>query len=368
MTVDTAGAYRLKTGEAEARARWDAYWAGEALDRPLLTVTARNPAWTPPPPRPPRDPRENDVDPAHYERMVDDIDSRIWLADAMPGVVCGFGANIALLPHLVGADYTYESGSAWVHTLEGVYERELRFDPAHPTVRALEEGLRRAAARLDGRGYLQPPPLGVDPLTTLSLLRGQEALCLDLLERPELVERWLDGFSRLFRTAADHFDRFVDRLGYAGRSSWLHCWAPGTLEAVQCDAAVLLSRPMFRRFVLPDLERQCAGFQYSLYHLDGTCQMRFLDDLRGVPGLRGIQWNPEPPANDIADPRWIAALREIRARGFLLQFNHWESRTVEQVEAVVRALGPSGLAFALPTFATVAEAEAAIERIARACR
>jgi len=119
---------------------------------------------------------------------------------------------------------------------------------------------------------------------------------------------------------------------------------------------------------MDELTAAATSFDYALYHLDGTCQMRFLDQIAAVPNVRGIQWNPEPGENRIEDPRWIESFRAIRQRGLLLQFNCWESRTVEQVIAVVRALGPDGLMFALPAFASEGEAVAALERIERECR
>lgn len=368
MPYAAACQYRLKTDEAAARGRWAAYWAGKPLDRPLLTVTCCNPAYTAPPARPPRDPKLADLDPQRGADAADAIESRLYLADAMPGLIYPFGSTIALLPHLLGAGYSYESGSAWVEPMpERVYDLQPRFDPEHPTVRILDEGLRRAADRLAGRGYLQPPPLGVDGLTALSLLRGQARMCVDLVEEPERVEDWLAACGTLFLDLARHFDELVASLGYHGRSSWLHCWAPGTFEALQCDAAVSISPAMFRRFAMPDLQRQSGHFEHCLYHLDGTSQLRFLPELRRLPRLHGIQWNPEPPANRIEDPRWIAEYKRIRDLGFALHFNHWESRTVDQVVAVVKALGPHGLSFALPVFATPAEAEAAIRAVEAAC-
>ena len=135
------------------------------------------------------------------------------------------------------------------------------------------------------------------------------------------------------------------------------------MESVQCDFAVMLSPTMFDQFVMPDLWRATEYFDFSMYHLDGTGQMRFLDLLRTLPKLNGIQWNPEPPAGSPA--LWVEAFREIRQRGFCL---HIHCPSVDEAVQITKALGPDGLLLVLQQrFKTEAEAEAAIRRIERSC-
>ena len=51
------------------------------------------------------------------------------------------------------------------------------------------------------------------------------------------------------------------------------------------DFGIMLSPRMFEQFALPDLYRVTEYMAYSLYHLDGTPQMRFLDLLlENAPG------------------------------------------------------------------------------------
>jgi len=130
------------------------------------------------------------------------------------------------------------------------------------------------------------------------------------------------------------------------------------MEAVQCDFATMISPAMFERFVVPDLRVMTERLDFSLYHLDGTCQLRFLDLLGTLPRLNGIQWNPEPPAGSPVG--WIDALRDIRRRGFSLLV--WVAG-VEEAVALARALGPDGLCLVLPRFKIAEEARAAIRTI-----
>ena len=120
---------------------------------------------------------------------------------------------------------------------------------------------------------------------------------------------------------------------------------------------------MFEEFVLPDLARITGYLDHSLCHLDGTSQLRFLDQLATLPRLNGIQWNPEPCALDPL--QWLDTFREIRRRGWLLLLNHLEGRALEQAIAITRAAGPDGLFLSLPMFDTEEEAKAAIKAIER---
>ena len=243
-----------------------------------------------------------------------------------------------------------------------IWERSLpAFDPDSPATHVFERCLREVAAVVGQRGFVNPPIM-LDGMTTLSGFRTPPQLCIDLMERPQAVRAWSAALTDVYIAAYDHFYRLVQSLGYGDTSTWLSAMAEGKLEAVQCDFAVMLSPAMFAEFALPDLRRLTEYFDYSLYHLDGTCQMRFLDLLRTLPRLNGIQWNPEPPAG--SPVLWLEALKAIRQRGFCLHVN---CATVDEAVTLTRELGPDGLLLVLPRFASQAEAEEAIRRIAACC-
>jgi hypothetical protein len=182
-----------------------------------------------------------------------------------------------------------------------------------------------------------------------------------LVERPADVRRWSSALDEIAIAAYDVFYRRLVSLGYGDTSTWLQALAEGPVEALQCDFAVMLSPTMFEDFVVPQLRRMTDYFPYSLYHLDGTCQLRFLDGLATVPRLRGIQWNPEPP--HWSPLPWLNALKEIRRRGWLLHV--WCG--ADDAVVLTRELGPDGLLLALQGISTLDEAQQAIDRIDSAC-
>lgn len=357
-------AFAVKPDDEAARQRIRAFWANASLgDRPALFVTVGNDAFTPgPEPRVPA-PRQRDfsID-WHRWHAEAQLSSVHYLCEAFPKVVPFFGSHLILTALIAGAEYEYHSNSAWLRPDERLYERPLpRFDAAHPVVQHMDTVMRAMAEVVGDRGFVSPPPV-MDAITTLSGLRGVEALCIDLIERPDDVRAWCTALTDLFLATHDHYHRLTCELGYGEGQSWLCAMAEGRFEAVECDFAVMLSPAQFEAFVLDDLQRQAAYLDFSLYHLDGVAQLRFLDALAKLDGLHGIQWNPEPPENP--PTRWIDAFKEMRRRGWVL---HIGCASVDEAATIAGELGPDGLLLLLPRFNSHAEADAAVRRVTAAC-
>ncbi len=358
-----AAKYTTKENESDARERLRAFWEGSSLGRPALLVKVRrrddsDSPWQ----TDPRDSKTRDWSIDFHVQVAEwQLSSSHFLAEAMPHAMLVMGSLLTTLSGLAGADYEYRTGSAWIRPIPNLWEQPLpQFDPAEKTAEFIGRALHAIADVVGHRGFVNTTAY-LDPLTALAEMRGQDLLLADLLEEPEMVRRWCNALTDLYIQSYDHFFRLLSRRGYGESCTWLGAMAEGKMEAVQCDVAVNIAPALFERFVLPDLRRITDYLDYSLYHLDGTCQLRFLDLLRSCPNLTGIQWNPEPSANP--PTRWLDAFREIRRRGFSL----YVGCSVEEAVEITRALGPDGLLFSLPLFETAAEAEAAIARIQKAC-
>ena len=120
-----------------------------------------------------------------------------------------------------------------------------------------------------------------------------------------------------------------------------------------CDAGVMISPEMWAEFAVPILRRWTGSLDAALYHLDGVCQLRFLDMICSLPNLRGIQWAAEPAAGPPV--KWIDTFRMLRERGLSLYI----SSSAEDALVITRALGPDGLFFTIGC-ASREEGEAAI--------
>ncbi len=353
---------------SESVDRIEAFWGGDALDRPLLYLKYRNPDQSDtvsPAPTLKKKALDRDID-QQIEMSRRSILSELCLAEAAPSVTFSHSDNIGLLPLLAGGEYDYDDGGhAWVQEKPGVLEAGVTpYDPKHPDVRAIFNFAVAAADELGDIAFINPVPLGIEALTTLSQFLTAEELCMRLLEDDGVVHSYAHDFDSLSFSFHRDLVKVLNAKGQYASRSWLNIIAPGTMEAVQCDFGSMISPSMYEEYAMPILRRQTEYYDYSLYHLDGTCQMRFLDLLAELPQLNGIQWNPEP-GQDIQD--WIPAYKKIRDYGLSLHFNSWDLKTVDNAIAVLRALGPNGLSLALPTFAKREEAEAALREIEACC-
>jgi len=358
--------FSIKKGEKEARERLRAFWAGSSLgDRPALFIAAKKQGYVEVPwDKPELGRKELDLLPEWHayqsKKMMEGFE---YLAEAMPSSMVSYAGNINMPSVLVGGRYDYHSaGNAWIKPDADLWDKPVpAFNPNHPIVKSLEKCYERVFETVGDRGFVNPPIM-LGPLTLLSELRTGERLCLDLYENPEKVKAWTNAVADVYLDTYDHFYRLIKERGYGDTSSWLQAMSEGRFEAMECDFGVMISPDMFKEFALPILTRFTEYFDNTLYHMDGTSQMRFLDLLSSIPKLNGIQWNPEPSAG--SPVKWIDAFKEIRKRKLCLHV--WCFNVDEAVE-ITKELGPDGLILVLVPFNSAAEAEEAIKRIERVC-
>ena len=204
----------------------------------------------------------------------------------------------------------------------------------------IDEALRRA----DGR-YLVGMPDLIENLDTLAAMRGNEAVLIDLVERPGWVIDRIAEINEAFFAAFDLiFDRIRDEDG-GNVFSAFDPWGPGKTAKVQCDIACMLSPAMFRRFVVPALSAQCQWLDYSLYHLDGEDAMQHLDCLLEIEPLDAIEWTPRMlytgSANEAGgSPKWYDLYRRIKEGGKGVQAI---AVRPDQVVPLLDAVGPAGM-------------------------
>lgn len=339
-------------------ARTAAFWACDSTDRPPLHITANDPdadrpTWTGPDlPR-----KQRDLDSNWQRFLVRHAAATVrHYAEAVPCYQVSWGSMLVTLAVLAGGDYEYHE-SAWMCPIDDLYDKPLpSFNPDSPKARQLTACFDAIKDELGGE-HLIVPPLLTDGFTTLSSFRGADILAMDLIEQPEQVERWAEALTTMF---IDIYEYYYQRLGYGRDVCFGGPVAPGRSEAVQCDFAVMLSPAMYEQFVLGGIRRMSDYFDYTLYHMDGVEQMRFLDLLQTCPGLNGIQWNPQV---EFADPlSRLDDLKEIRRRGLCLMVN---CQTIEQALRLTDALGPDGLFIRLQRFGGPEQAQEALTRAAR---
>jgi hypothetical protein len=125
----------------------------------------------------------------------------------------------------------------------------------------------------------------------------------------------------------------------------------------------MLSPAMFNEFVMPELERQLEFYDYAMWHLDGTAEIRHLDSLLSLKKLRAIQWVDEQWASTRRNPLvHLDLLKRIRRSGRSIQMVPSENPDI--AVDLTKALGKDGLCFWRLGTKTEAEMDDALKRLA----
>lgn len=342
----------------EAREALAAWWAGNGL---ALHVTApKDDPWEDiPPPSPASDLETHWLDPAYRaETRIYEMSRTFFGGVAAPM----FKANIGpgSLGLFLGCAGNLAEDTVWYgpSITEPDTHPPLRFDTSNLWWKRhfalLEEAERRCAGR-----YLIPFQDLVENLDTLAQLRGSQETLMDLVERPEWVRQRIAEINQAyFECFSTCWDRFRDPWGGNSFHAF-RLWGPGKTAKVQCDFCCMISPAMFRRFVRPALEAQCAWLDYAMFHLDGTQAIPQLPNLLGIEALKAIEWTPQAGLPGGGSPEWYALYRRIKAGGKSVQAIEVKP---EEVEPLIEAVGPEGL-FIQTTTSTEQEARDLLKRV-----
>lgn len=305
----------LKPDFHQAAARWDAFWAGEMLDRPPVVITC------------PNDEAEPAERPTYWSMLHEPLDEQVtqvdahlrsirWLGDAMPQFSPGFGPDI--FAAFLGAELEFsrdqEHRTSWavpfVERWEDALPLQIEREGRYWT--RMREFTRRLAQAAEGQWLVSHLDLHSN-FDALESLRGATRLCLDLYEHTELVREANDQVRALYAPVYDtfHEDGAMDRAGTG--AGWIRAYCRGPCNAIQCDFAALIGPEHFREFVAPDLEAEAEHLDHCIYHWDGPTALCHLDDLMAIDAIDCIQWVPgagNPPLVE-----WLDLLAEVQDRG-----------------------------------------------------
>ena len=337
-----------KPDAAEAQERMRAFWAGEMIDRPCVSVTVPRSGANPPPLPQVLAPDFDFV--SAVDRFEQCVSGTFFGGEAMPALnptwgpdtIAGFvGAELKLRP---------EEDTSWALPFVEDWDsiQSLSIDPDSRWWNAVLQLCRTAAER--GRGKFLV--CGLDMHTNADLLaaiRGPERLCMDLIDNPEPVLRHIKSTHALY---ADVLDAVFDATNgpELGSVSWLDMWSDGKTQSVECDFSALVSPEHFRKFILPTIEYEVSCLDDAVYHLDGVSSLPHLDDLLAIDRLKGIQWVQgagEPPMTE-----WLDLLRKIQNAGKSIHI----SVAPDEMKSVHPHLAPEKTFYALWPVTTESEA------------
>lgn len=343
----------------EAARRWQAFYAGEIIDRPPVCVTS------------PRHGYQQIFPLTYHEKVFGDLDEIVehglldsqttfWGGEAFPSFYPSFGPDeIAVF---TGAELRWSPNSPdtnWSAPFVQDWESVLPLTLSNSNLlwqRQLEI-YRRAAERYQGRIILVAPDLHTN-MDLLSAIRGPQRLCMDLMDCPELIDRAMTDVRSIFRVlwpALVEAGR-MDEFGYCLESHAL--FSREGSATLQCDFSIMMSPSMFRRWVLPALEEEAELVGHVVYHWDGPGALVHMPDLLSSPGLHTLSFVPGDGHGDPVD--YLDLLKRIQSGGKSIHV--WG--TPEQCKRMHRELRPEKVFYCTQT-ATQSEAEQLLEWFVR---
>lgn len=343
--------------------RFEAWWQGDIVDRPPVTLHVL-------PSRPYQGPTRQHA--SLRERWTDVeyvVDSAIaWMAccdyvgDSFPIFWPNLGPEITAT--LFGCELEFSETTSWskpiVHDVDGwlqVLQMEPDFD--NPYWQTIERMTDYAIQRSEGR-YI----VGITDLhgnyDILAALRDPQALCLDMVDAPDLV---MQASEQAVKAFVQSFERSYAKVAAAGFGSttWTPAYHQGAFYVPSCDFWLMVSPEMAREMILPCILQEMEPLERSIFHLDGVGALKHLPLLLEIPQLQAVQWVYGAGQGPAA--RWIDVYRRCLQAGKSVQVL---AENAQDALSVLEAVGAKGVWLTVgEAFRSVEEAEAFLREVER---
>ena len=283
----------------------------------------------------------------------------IFPLDVLPSASADLGPGSLAL--FCGSKPGLAEDTVWFYPcIEEVAEPEslppLRFDPTSAWWRISEGILSECAKHAHGK-YLVGCPDLIENVDVLSSIRGAQTLMMDMLERPEWVEKKIWEINQVYFDAYQRIHDIIKLDDGSSAFGAFYVWGPGKTAKLQCDASAMFSPEMYKQFVVPALTAQCEWLDNSIYHLDGTQAMCHLDTLLSIEPLDAIEWTPQAGIEPGGNKRWYDLYKRILAGGKSVQVVNVE---LHDIKPLLDAIGTQGV-YILIQFKDQREADQALK-------
>ncbi|GHU64164.1 hypothetical protein FACS189447_00370 [Spirochaetia bacterium] len=339
---------KYKQNWDESYRRLEAWWQCEETDRPLVFSSVPKPLSEH---KGERIKAKDSKEAARFDLDAEIrlnntryyLENTLFMAESVPYAFSNFANLLGMLCAQAGGklNYTPDTFTAWMEEEDGLFDRPLpQVGVPCPELQFVTDMIKKNHDAFGYDAVLGANPM-LDPATTLSLMRGSGNFLYDLIDREEDVFRWLGRLGDFHRQAISAYRAARAAVGRREEYNWTGAWSPGDMDAIQCDVCTMLSPEMFRKFILPEMEREASFFDYTIWHLDGTDEFKHLDDILAIPNLHAIQFVDEK-ARDLTEFShiWEKILRSKKSLLF-----HCKS---QYAPALTRKLGHKGLSFLFP--------------------
>ena len=317
---------------------FDAFWAKDVIDRPLIAVTSKKK------PLAPVGYLEN-AESGDYlpvlEKVAANVENTWYGGEALPMFECSFGPDqfAAFMGGTI--EFNTETKTSWVHPFwnDDYSEDMVQFHTAPGSYYdKMIHYITTAAEFAKGRFLISMLDIHSN-LDAISASRGPQNLCMDLADDPDKVERVLRKVLPLFKQLVDVVSDAgnMDKNGYAG---WIPIYSREKYAVLQCDFSIMISPAMTRRFVVPALEYEASCLKHNVYHYDGVGALSHLDDILGIKEIDVIQW--VPGAGQPKSIKWIDLLKKMQKSGKGLWIEGWSP---QEIKSHFKELDPKGIMF-----------------------
>ena len=331
--------FALKPDYDASKARIEAFWERELIDRPVVQFTL----WKPPAERTPlpvsthATPRDRWLDVDYQVALAcATLDNQLFLGDTLPIAWPNLGPDVFAAFYgcpLEFGDY----GTSWsvpiLHDWADADQIRIELDsPYLRTLHAMTDALLEAGRGRFIVGMTDWHPGG----DCIAALRDPQSLAFDLLDHPEAVKAVLP---RINRDYFQVYDIFYDKLRAAGQplTAWITLLSDGKYYIPSNDFSIMVSTEMFMEFFLPGLVEECRFLDRSIYHLDGPGALRHLDVILDIAELDALQF--VPGASNEGFAKWVDVYRRAQAAGKAIEV----FCTPAELPLVMETLDPHGV-------------------------
>lgn len=268
-----------------------------------------------------------------FERQLDGTD---YLCEGFPGFWCNLGPDV--MAGFMGSELDFSSpDTSWAkfRVKDWAAEPPLRFHREGWLWQQMEKFLKLAADRCRGRWLIGSGDLHTNG-DALAALRGPENLLLDLVDNPGEIKKRLAECHEVFRQVLQaHFDIIHPATG-GYNTSWMAATCKGRYAVLQNDFSCMIGPRMFDEFFKEYVEKEAAGLDHSIYHLDGPGAIAHLESICASPHVDAIQW--VPGAGNKPLPEWPELLKKVQRLGKGL----WLYGSAEEARRMMSYLRPEG--------------------------